>query len=62
MRKLLTAVELAEALTIKTGTVQVWSREGKIPSIKLSHKVIRFDLDEVIEALQSQQTPEAQTA
>ncbi len=51
MCELLTAGELAERLRIKPSTVSVWARAGRIPSIKLSRKVIRFDVVAVIDAL-----------
>ena len=49
---LLTADELANRLGIKPGTILDWHRRGRIPSRKLSHKVVRFDLSEVLAALE----------
>ena len=51
--ELLTAAELADRLKVKPDTVRVWVRSGKIPTRKLSHKVIRFSLPEVVAALES---------
>lgn len=48
---LLTATELADRLRIKRSTVLDWHRSGRIPSIRLSHKVLRFNLGEVLAAL-----------
>jgi excisionase family DNA binding protein len=48
---LLTAAELAERLRIKPSTAMEWQRSGRIPSIRLSHKVVRFNLREVLAAL-----------
>ncbi len=50
---LLTAAELAGRLRVKPGTVLGWHRDGRIPARKLSHKVLRFDLAEVLAALES---------
>ena len=48
---LLTADELAERLRVKPGTVRSWSRLGLIPTVRLSSKVIRFELAAVVAAL-----------
>jgi excisionase family DNA binding protein len=50
---LLTADELAARLRVKPTTVFDWYRTGRIPARKLSHKVLRFDLAEVVAALES---------
>jgi excisionase family DNA binding protein len=49
--ELLTASELAERLQIKPSTVLDWQRTGRIPSLRLSHKVLRFNLGDVVTAL-----------
>lgn len=54
--ELLTADELAERLRVRPGTIRLWSRRGRIPSIRISGKVIRFDVSAVIGALQTNQT------
>lgn len=46
-----TAEELAERLTLKPKTIRDWARQGVIPSLRISPKVIRFDFDEVEKAL-----------
>jgi len=48
---LLTATELAERLRVKPSTVLDWQRAGRIPAIRLSHKILRFNLGEVVAAL-----------
>jgi excisionase family DNA binding protein len=48
---LLTAAELAERLRIKPSTILMWHRSGRIPSVRLSHKVLRFSLPDVVAAL-----------
>ena len=49
--KLLTATELAEHLRVRPDTVRTWSRQRVIPRIKLSRKVIRYELAAVVAAL-----------
>jgi excisionase family DNA binding protein len=39
--------EVAEFLGISEQCVRLWAKKGKIPSIRLARKVIRFDLDKV---------------
>ena len=48
---LLTARELANRLRVTPGTVLWWARQGRIPSLRLSHKVIRYNLDAVLQAM-----------
>jgi excisionase family DNA binding protein len=50
---LMTAAEIGERLGVTAGTVLKWHRDGRIPCRKLSHKVLRFRLSEVVEALES---------
>lgn len=54
MSELLTANELAQRLGIRPATVREWARSGRIPEIKLSTKVRRFDIDEVLAAVKDQ--------
>jgi excisionase family DNA binding protein len=56
---LLTAAELADRLRVKPETVLAWHRSGRIPSIRLSHKVLRFNLAEVVAALKRPRVGEA---
>ena len=51
MGELLTAEELAQKLKVQPTTVQEWARSGRIPSLRLSPKVVRFQLTAVIESL-----------
>ncbi len=55
MSDLLTANEIATRLKVKPETVKVWAREGRIPTLRLSHKVLRFDLAAVVDALKKNQ-------
>jgi excisionase family DNA binding protein len=48
---LLTAAELAKRLQVTPDTVREWTRRGTIPRLRLSAKVIRYDLRRVLEAL-----------
>ncbi len=50
---LLNKDELAERLRVYPETVMKWEKEGLIPSIRISARVIRFDFEEVIDALKS---------
>ncbi len=50
---LLTAVELATKIGVRPDTVKLWARKGMIPAIRISPKVIRFDLSAVLAALQA---------
>ena len=52
---LLTAAELADCLGVKPGTILGWHRSGRIPGRRLSHKVLRFSLAEVLAALEGRQ-------
>ena len=51
---LLTAAQLAERLQVRPSTVRLWARTGKIPEHRLSAKVRRYDLAEVLSSLQRQ--------
>ncbi len=50
---LLTADELAVHLHLRASTVRRWAHEGRIPVVRLSPKVVRFDLARVVEALKT---------
>ena len=52
---LLTANQLAERLGVKPRTVKGWSQAGLIPASRLTPKVIRYDLDDVVAALKKSQ-------
>jgi excisionase family DNA binding protein len=51
MSELLTADELAQRLRLRPGTVRRWALAGKIPAIRISAKVVRFDPADVERAL-----------
>jgi len=52
-KKIVTAEKLAEQLSLKPKTIREWARQGKIPSLRISPKVIRFNPDEVLLALEN---------
>jgi excisionase family DNA binding protein len=56
----MTAAELAERLGVKAETVLLWHRNGRIPSRKLSHKILRFSLADVVAALEARPEAEGQ--
>jgi predicted site-specific integrase-resolvase len=49
--ELLTAEQLAGRLHVKPNTVRVWTRRGRIPAVKLSPKVVRYEWAAVLAAL-----------
>ena len=57
----LTAAELAERLQVKTQTVLSWHRTGRIPVRRLTRKVLRFSLPDVMAALESKATPDGRS-
>lgn len=57
-RKLLTAEQLAKELEVGVDTVVEWGRSGKIPRIRISRKIIRFNRDAVLSALSQVETAE----
>ena len=50
-QELLTVDQLAERLHVGPRTVQLWARRKRIPSIKISAKVVRFAWTAVMTAL-----------
>ncbi len=54
MADLLTATEMAERLRIRPSTIQLWARNGFIPALRITGKVVRFDPVEVERALRKQ--------
>jgi len=46
--ELLTAVQLAGRLGLRPRTVQKWARTGRIPCVRISYKVIRYDWQKVL--------------
>ena len=50
-KTLVTAQSLAETLSLKPETILEWARRKKIPSIRISPKVVRFHVDTVQKVL-----------
>ena len=57
MTDLLTADEMAQRLRVRPATVKTWARSGRIPTVRLSPKVIRYDAEAVVAALTAQAAP-----
>ena len=53
----MTAAELAERLQVKPETILGWHRTGRIPARRLTRKVLRFNLDDVMAALETPAMP-----
>ena len=51
MAKLLTVQEIADLIQVAPVTIQLWTREGIIPSIRVNPKIVRYQEDAVIAAL-----------
>lgn len=52
-KRLLTRRELAKALTVGPDTISRWAKEKRIPCAVRTGRTMRFDLDEVLEALRT---------
>jgi len=50
---------LADRLAVTPQTVNLWARQGRIPSYRLSRKAVRFSLSEVMKALGANESPQA---
>lgn len=60
--RLLTAKEVAAALRLNEQTVYRLARTGKIPFLRIGTKAIRFDLEQVREALEGKSRPPKRSA
>ena len=49
--ELLTADELAERLKVPPQTVRNWASRGTIPAVRITRRIRRFDLADVMRAL-----------
>lgn len=56
----LTARQLASVLQVSESTVRRLAREGKIPSVRLTPRLIRFNLKAVYKALDAASRPRNQ--
>ena len=57
-KELLTADEVAHRLKVRPSTIRQWSRCGLIPTVRLSAKVVRYDLSALVEAMAKRQAPQ----
>ncbi len=51
MAELITKEELGERLKLRPDTIKRWTLQGIIPCLRLSGKVVRYDPDQVTDAL-----------
>lgn len=49
--ELLTTQELVARLRVSPETIRAWARRGLIPTLRISPKVIRYDLAAVLAAI-----------
>lgn len=49
--RLVTAAEVAAHLGVRPSTVKAWARDGMIPCVRPTQRVIRFSLARVLAAL-----------
>lgn len=56
--ELLTADELADRLQLRPSTIRRWAREGRIPAVRVTAKVVRYDLADVLRAIREGQQPQ----
>ncbi len=55
--RLVSAATMAPMVDVQPATVLKWARDDKIPSVRISYKIVRFNPSAVIEALQNQDQP-----
>lgn len=53
-RELLTSDELSARLKVRPDTIREWSRNGLIPSVRITAKIVRFDYEAVVAKLKKQ--------
>jgi excisionase family DNA binding protein len=56
--ELVTAEDLAHRLRLRPSTIRRWARAGRIPAVRVTAKVVRYDLAEVMRALREGQKPQ----
>lgn len=50
-------VAAADRIGVAPRTIEKWTRERKIPFLKISHRCVRYDLDELAEWAASHRVP-----
>jgi len=53
--RLITTRELARRLGVTSNTIRKWTREGRIPCLRIGQKTLRFDATVVIKVLSQSQ-------
>lgn len=53
MPEFATAEKVAEHIGCQPSTIRAWARKGIIPQIRLTNKVRRFDMNDVVAALKN---------
>lgn len=56
--ELLTADEVADRLQLRPSTIRRWARDGRIPAVRVTAKVVRYDLAEVLRAIREGKQPQ----
>jgi len=52
-RSLLTVAQLSERIKVAIDTLHRWTASGRVPCYRLGRRTIRYDLDQVVAALQA---------
>jgi excisionase family DNA binding protein len=52
--ELLDRYDMAERLGVSADTISKWARQGRIPAIRITRKVVRFDHEQITAALRRQ--------
>lgn len=52
---LLTTQELSDLLRVDVGTIRRWTREGKLPHLRIGPKTVRFSWPAVMQAMEAEQ-------
>ena len=60
--ELLTTEELADRLAVSPRTVIEWAKMGRIPEVRASQRIRRFDYEDVVAALKRNASPLDQEA
>lgn len=51
--RLITTSELASRLGVTSDTIRKWTRDGRIPCLRVGQKTLRFDADAVMAVLEA---------
>ena len=56
VERLLTTAEMADILRVEPNTLLLWARRGRVPSIRMGARTVRFDRLRVVSALDGDAT------